>query len=134
MHYILLFVSVFVLVFIVYYIFVIARKKSLEKLKKSKSMDYFKQLYYIDPEKINMKQFATYFGAANAFILAIIMTFLEFFDGMFVKLIVALIVMLPTIYVTYSIIGRHYMKDKNNLIKNAKVKKKDVKKCTTLKK
>lgn len=129
MHYILLFVSVFVIVFVIYYIFVVARKKSLEKLKKSKSMDYFKQLYYVDPEKINMKQFALYFGAANAFILAIIMTFLEFFDGMIVKLIVALIVMLPTIYVIYSFIGRHYMKDKNNLIE-----KKDVKKCTKKKK
>lgn len=128
MHYLLLFVSVFVIVFIIYYIFVVARKKSLEKLKKSKSMDYFKQLYYIDPEKIDMKQFAIYFGAANAFILAIIMTFLELFDGMLVKLIVALVVMLPTIYVTYSFIGRHYMKDKNNLIK------KDVKKCTKRKK
>lgn len=129
MHYIGLFFSVFILVYILYFIFVISRKKSLEKLKKSKSMDYFKQLYKIDPEKIEIKQFANLFGAANAFIIALIITIIEVFDNLIIKLVVALILMLPTIYLTYSLIGKYYTKNKNNLLK-----KKDVKKCTTSKK
>lgn len=136
MNYIGLFFGAFVLVYIVYYIFIVARKKSLQKLKTSKSMDYFKQLYKIDPEKINMKQFANFLGAANAFIIAVIITIIEIFDNLIVKLVAALILMIPTIYITYSLIGKYYTKDKNNLIHEKKTnkKKKDVKKCTTSKK
>ena len=129
MHYLGLFVASFCLVYVVYYVFVIARRKSLEKLKKSKSMDYFKQLYKIDPNKINVKEFANIFGVANAFIISIILTIVEVFDNVLLKLVVAALIMIPTIYFVYSLVGKHYAKDKKNLIN-----KKDVKKCTTSKK
>lgn len=130
MHYLGLFVASFCLVYVVYFVFIIARRKSLEKLKKSKSMDYFKQVYKINPEKINVKEFANLLGLANAFIIALIVTLVEVFDNVLLKLGVAAIIMIPTIYLVYSFIGRYYAKDKNNLIN----KKKDVKKCTTSKK
>jgi len=130
-HYIGLFVASFCLVYVIYYVFIIARRKSLEKLKKSKSMDYFKQVYKIDPNKINVKEFANIFGVANAFIISIILTIVEVFDNFLLKLGVAALIMIPMIYIVYSFVGKHFAKDKNNLIDN---KKKDVKKCTTSKK
>lgn len=121
MHYLYLFLACFVVVYVVYFIFVIARKKSLEKLRTSKSMDYFKQLYKIDPSKIDIKQFAHLFGAANAFIISVVITVIEAFNGLIPKLGVAIVIMIPTIYFTYHLVGKYYQK-------------KDVKKCTTSKK
>jgi hypothetical protein len=113
MHYIGLFVSCFVLVYVIYFIFVICRKKAREKLKKSKSMEYFKQMYKIDPNKIDMKEFANVFGIANAFIIALVITIIEFFDSYLIKLLVAIIIMLPVIYVTYAFVGKFYKKKEN---------------------
>lgn len=121
MNYVMIFMSCFVIVYLVYFIFIIARKKSLEKLKTSRSMDYFKQLYKINPDKINIKQFANLLGAGNAFIIAVVITAIEIFDSFWIKLVVAMVIMIPVIYLTYHVIGKYYQK-------------KDVKKCTTTKK
>lgn len=108
MHYIYLFLFSFCLVYIIYYLFIVMRKKSLEKLRKSKSMDYFKQLYKIDPKKVDIKKFANHFGMANAFIISFVITVIEFFDSMIIKLLVALLLIIPVIYFTYGILGKHY--------------------------
>lgn len=90
--------------------FVVFRKKSLEKFEKSKSMDYFKQMYGLNPSKIDIKKFANHYGMANAFIISFIIVIIEIFDSMIIKLLVALLLIMPIIYFTYSILGKHYQK------------------------
>lgn len=121
MKYISLFVLCFIIVYLFYFIFVISREKSLKKLKNSKSMLYFKQLYKVDPNKIDIKKFAYLLGAANAFIIAFVITVIEIFDSLILKLVIALVIMIPVIYFTYYFIGKYYQR-------------KDVVKCTTSKK
>ena len=69
---IILFVSVFVIVYLVYFIFVVNRKKSLNKLQDGKELIYLKKCYKLNYSKINIKSIANAIALGNAFVISFV--------------------------------------------------------------
>ncbi len=105
-----LFLICFVIVYLVYYLVIVSRKKGLEAFKTGKQLLFFKNAYKLDIENLNHKKFANSLSLVNAFIIAITVTLLEFFDSLIIKLVVGFVILIPLILICYYILGRVYKK------------------------
>ncbi len=110
MNYLISFIVSFLAVYLLFTYVITLRKKGRDKLKEGKQMLYFKKLYNIDPDKINMKSFSNALSLANAFIVASVFTIVGFFKNVFIQLIIAFIIIIPIMYITYKILGIIYQK------------------------
>ena len=110
MKYIYTFIFCFVVIYLVYSVFVIYRKKGFEKFKKSKQISFFEKAYNIDFQKINLKSFAKALALTNAFIIALTCTIIEIFDSFILKMLVGFVILLPLILIMYKILGKIYKK------------------------
>lgn len=110
MEYLLTFVFCFVIVYLVYSLIVILRKKGFEKFKTSKQLIFFETAYKIDFKKINLKSFAHALALTNAFIIALTCTIIEIFDNLILKLAVGFVILLPLMLLMYKLLGTIYKK------------------------
>lgn len=110
MEYLLTFVFCFVIVYLVYSLIVILRKKGFEKFKTSKQLIFFETAYKIDFKKINLKSFAHALALTNAFIIALTCTIIEIFDNLILKLAVGFVILFPLMLLMYKILGTIYKK------------------------
>ncbi|MBQ9011600.1 MAG: hypothetical protein IJ093_03015 [Bacilli bacterium] len=110
MEYILTFVFCFVVIYFVYYIVVVSRDKGIEAFKKGKQITFFKNVYKLDLKKLNYKKFANSLSLTNSFIMALVITIVEVFDSLIIKLLVAFILIIPLILICYYILGKLYKK------------------------
>ncbi len=110
MKHLILFITIFIVVYLFYLLFAIKRKKSLEKWKKGKEMTYLKQVYKLNIEHINIKALANAIGLSNAFIMATVVTAITLFKSFIIQMLVGFLILFPTILVTYHIIGKYFQK------------------------
>lgn len=110
MNYVYLFLISFVIVYLMYYLVIVARKKGLEAFKTGKQLMFFKNAYKLDISKLNCKKFANSLSLVNAFIIAITITIIEIFDKMVVKLLVGFVIIIPVMLIMYYILGKIYKK------------------------
>ena len=110
MEYILVFLVSFLLIYFMYYLVVVRRKKGLETFKTGKQVMFFKNAYKLDLEKLDYKKFANSLSLTNAFIIAFTVTIIEFVDGLLVKLLFGLIILFPMILICYYLLGKIYKK------------------------
>ena len=103
-----LFIIVFIIVYLVYFIFVINRKKSLNKWKNGKEMNYLKYRYKINIDKISIKSLANVIGLSNAFIMALVVAIISLIEGFLMQMLVCLVLLIPFILIVYHIIGKYY--------------------------
>lgn len=100
------FCLVFIIVYLVYFLFVICRKKKLEKVKQSTEMLFLKKRFKLNLEKINVKFLAHFIALINAFIIAVTFVVVELFDNIIIKLMVAFVVLIILILLIYSLFGK----------------------------
>ena len=105
-----IFLFCFVIVYLFYYLVIVRRKQGLEAFKVGKQLQFFVNVYKLDPKKLNLKKFANSLAIANAFIIAFTVTIIEFFDNLIIKLLVGFIILLPLILLVYYILGKIYKK------------------------
>ena len=110
MNYLITFLFCFVVVYLCYSLVVIYRKKGFKKFKTSKQLEYFQKAYNINPEKINLKNFAQSLAITNAFIIATTCTVIEIFDNLILKLLFAFVILVPFMLLMYKLLGTHYKK------------------------
>ena len=110
MNYISIFIFCFLVIYLLYLFIIFLRKKGLEKFKTSKQLEYFKIKFKLDLKKINFKKFANSLALTNAFIIAFTVTVIDIFDNWILKILVAFIILLPLMYLLYTILGKHYKK------------------------
>ncbi len=110
MNHLSVFIFCFLIIYLLYLFVIILRKKGLEKFKTSKQLEYFKIKYKLDVKKINFKQFANLLAMTNAFIIAFTVTIIDLFDNWFLKILVAFVILLPLMYLLYTMLGKHYKK------------------------
>ena len=110
MEYIFTFVFCFLVIYLLYLLMIVLRKKGLEKFKTSKQLDYFKIKFKLDIKKLNFKKFANALAVTNAFIIAFTVTVIEVFDNWILKVLVAFLILLPLMYLLYNVIGKYYKK------------------------
>lgn len=110
MKYLFTFLFCFTVVYLFYTLIIVVRKKGFEKFKTSKQLDYFRQAYKIDFDKVNLKVFANAMAITNAFIIAITCTIIEFFDNFILKMVVGFVVLVPLMLLMYKIVGMIFKK------------------------
>lgn len=110
MKQLILFISIFIIVYLFYLIFVISRKKSLNKWKNGKEMLYLKYRYKLNIDKINVKVLANVVGLSNAFIMALVVTIISLFKSFLIQMLVGIVLLIPSILIVYHIIGKYYQK------------------------
>ena len=110
MEYLITFIFCFTIVYLIYSIVVVYRKKGFEKFKASKQLLFFETAYKIDFKKINLKKFAQSLAITNAFIIAFTCTIIEIFDNLILKMLVGFVILVPLMLLMYKILGTVYKK------------------------
>lgn len=100
------FIIVFSVIYLFYFLFIICRKKKLEKFKTSVEVQFLVKKFKLNIDKINIKLLAHLIGLANAFIISTTFTIVEFFDNVIIKLMMAFVSLMFLILIIYSILGK----------------------------
>jgi len=103
-----LFIITFLFVYLVYLITVIMKLNKNDNFKNSKQVSFFKNVYKINIDKINLNTFAHVISLANAFMIALTVTIIELFDKLFIKMMVGFVILIPLMLLVYYIIGKIY--------------------------
>lgn len=110
MKQILIFLITFLIIYLFYLIFVINRKKSLNKWKNGRELTFLKYRYKLDYNKINLKSLGNIIGLSNACIISTTITLISIFKNFFIQMLVGFITLIPLILIFYHLIGTHYSK------------------------
>ena len=105
------FIISFLIVYLFYLFTVILQTKRYDKFKKSNQVMYFVKKYKINVNKLNMKKFTNILGLTNSLIISIAFTMTYLVDNLILQLLIGLIVLIPLIFIFYSLIG-NYLKRK----------------------
>ena len=111
MGYIILFVVVFMIVFFLYLITVVLNKRKLSSFPKSNQALLLIRKYNLKITNDNVKEFALKISVVNSFIIALAITIIEFVPNIFLKILVAILVMIPLMLVLYNLIGKSMQKE-----------------------
>lgn len=104
------FICSFIIIYSIYFIVVVNRKKGIEKFKDGKQLEFFKKTYKLDFRKIDIKKFANSLALTNAFIMALTITIVELFKSIVLKMIIGFIILIPLMLIMYKILGNAYKK------------------------
>lgn len=110
MNYVYTFITCFLIIYIVYFLMIVNRRKGLEKFKEGTQAEFFKKVYKLDFRKTSTKKFANALAITNALIMAATITIIEIFESMIIKLIVGFIVIIPLMLLSYKILGESFKK------------------------
>ncbi len=105
------FIISFLIVYLFYLFTVILQAKKYDKFKRSNQVMYFVNKYKININKINMKKFTNILGLTNSLIISIAFATTFLVDNLILQLLVGLIVLIPLIFVFYSLIGNYLKKE-----------------------
>ena len=106
MEYLYTFLFCFTIIFIFYFLVIYARKKGVEAFKKGKQLAYFKNVYNLKITNDNIKKFILALSLTNAFIIALVVTIIEIFDNLVLKLLLGFLILLPLIIVCYGALAK----------------------------
>lgn len=110
MSYFLVFIISFIIVYLVYFVVIVNRKKGLESFENGKQLEFFVKTYDLDKNELNVKSFANKLALVNSFMMALTLTVLEFVDGLILKLILCILILVPLMIVMYKILGSSFKK------------------------
>lgn len=105
------FIISFLIVYLFYLFTVILQTKKYDKFKKSNQVMYFVKKYKIDVNKLNMKKFTNILGLTNSLIISIAFTATYLVDNLILQLLIGLIILIPLIFIFYSIIGNYLKRE-----------------------
>lgn len=110
MNYILTFTMSFIIIYLIYFLVIISRKKGLESFKKGKQLEFFINTYKLDKKKLDIKRFANTLSLTNSFIIALTLTILEFTNNLIIKLLLCVIILTALMLIMYNYLGKTYKK------------------------
>ena len=111
MVYLISFVIAFLIVYLFYFFTVILQKKKYDKFKKSNQVMYFINRYKLNVNKINIKKFIHIISLTNSLIIAIAFTATFLVENILLQLLIGLLVLIPLILISYSLIGNYLKKE-----------------------
>lgn len=114
MKQLILWLTIFIIVYLFYLLFVILRKKKLELFKNNTGVKYLIKVYKLNEKKLDIKKIAHIIALANSFIIAITFLIIDFIDNFYLKMFVALVLLILLQLLTYHVIGKYLKRrDKN---------------------
>lgn len=105
---IILCLSAFILIYLVYLLTVILRKKKLEKFKKNTYVRYLENIYHIDVNKVGIKKLANVISITNAFIISLTLYIVLITNSLIMEFLLAIAVFIPLQLLFYHIIGKYF--------------------------
>ncbi len=102
----LIFLTTFVFVFLIYYLFVIRRKKYLDKFINGKEVFYLKKVYKLKIKEEDNKKIAILIALTNSFIIALTIFVVSFIKNFFIQMLVGFALVMVLIIVSYYVIGK----------------------------
>ena len=103
-------ILVFIIIYLLYLLTVISRKKKLEKFKSNTYVKYLETIHHIDISKVDIKKLANTICLTNSFIIALTLYLVSITDTLYLKLSLALVIFIPLQLLFYHIIGKRYQK------------------------
>ncbi|MBE6152027.1 MAG: hypothetical protein E7165_01775 [Firmicutes bacterium] len=113
MEFIIIFLVSFAVVYLLYLLTVISNKNKLEKFKTSNNVLILVKKYKLTITDSNVKLLAHLVALANAFIMAFAITIVELVNNFILKILVAFLVIVPLILISYHLIGKYMLKKEN---------------------
>ncbi len=119
MELLLFFIVAFILINLFYKIFVINKDNALNKMKTSKEVVLFCRLNKLDVNKLELKRLIRTLSFTNAFIIALMGTFVlvlnkyisNFYLWLILSAIIVIIILIPVIILVYKFIGKKLKKE-----------------------
>ena len=107
MEFFISFVSCFLVVFIIYYLFVVINKKYAKKMRSSVESKLLTNLSHVDLSHVSDKRLVVSIAFANAFIISIVFSIVFcFIRNSILKMIIGFLILIPMILIVYFIFGK----------------------------
>ena len=87
MEYFFTYIIAFLLIYLIYFLFVVSRKRTTEKLKNSIEVRYLINRYNIELDKIDMKKLSNRIAISNSFIMATVFIIILFVKNFILKML-----------------------------------------------
>ena len=94
--------------YLAYFIFVIRRKKYLDRFMVGKEVAYLKKVYKIKIKENDYKRVANLIALSNSFVIALAVTIVSLFKNIFLQIFIGFACVLVLILICYHIIGKLY--------------------------
>lgn len=105
-----LFLMTFLLVFFIYRIFIVGKAKRKNSKKKPIEVTYLISRYKLDLEKIEYKKLLMIVSIVSSIDISILVTIITLFDNTLIQIILAFVLIIPVILISYGLIGKYYKK------------------------
>ena len=110
MEYFLTYIIAFLLIYLIYFLFVVSRKRATEKLKNSIEVRYLINRYNIELDKIDMKKLSNRIAISNSFIMATVFIIILFVKNFILKMLLGFVSLIPLILLVYHILAKSLKK------------------------
>lgn len=101
-------IGVMIIIYLLYFVLIISNKRRLSKyISNSKETNLIKARYKIDFNKVNHKLVANLFAINNSIIIGITYMLIMLINNFLVKLLIAFIVFIVLLVVSYMQIGKY---------------------------
>lgn len=101
-----LFITTWVIIYLLYLIFVIIRKDKLKLFKNNSYVKYLSNVYKVNVKEIDNKKLANIIGLSNGFIIALTILIIDFISNFYLKMFIALVLVILLQLFIYHIIGK----------------------------
>ncbi|MDD2435375.1 MAG: hypothetical protein PHO63_03890 [Bacilli bacterium] len=103
-------IIVFIIIYLLYLGIVILNKEKLEKFTKAKEISLLVSKYKLDLKQINIKKLVNMVALSNSFIMALAIYLVSLVENIFLQILVAFVVIFPSILIIYPLIGNYFKK------------------------
>ncbi len=110
MEYIITYCIVFIIVYLIYLLFVVKRKKSIEKLKNSLEVRFLINRYHIDIDNMNIRSLSNKIALCNSFIISTTFIIVLFVKHFILKMLLGFVILFPLILISYHILAKSLLK------------------------
>ncbi len=123
MEYIVWFITSFLLIYIIYYVFCIRKARRGKKVPTE--AQYLIYQYKLDVKKFSYKKFINIVGLVTSLDIALVATIVCNVDGVVWQILFGFVAVVPVIVISFMLLGKYYQKkqDQDNSKELAKEKK-----------
>ena len=111
MKYVIIYLITFCVIYLLYFLLVVNRKKAINKFKNSMEVKYLMNKYSVNIDKVNIKKLANMVALSNSFIITTVFIVIIFIDNFILKLLVAFVILFPLIIIIYWLLGKILKKE-----------------------
>ncbi len=105
-----LFLLCFILVLIVYEIFIVSRAKKNKGKKYPMEVKYLMVRYKLNMKKVDYPQLLQIIALVSSFDISLIVTIVSMLNTYLWQMLIALVLVIPVIFVSYHFVGKFYIK------------------------